>query len=92
MNLTTKGFARIYVAKPEDIPKVASIIEELDAFEYEYLPPDLIAPFSNYPALSYTHKFDGLCMGLLTATCWKRGIYIWVIDNGHSEFLRTAAP
>lgn len=91
--LTRKGYARIYVAKPEDVAKVANIVKELDEFEYEYLPEKLIAPFSEYPELAYTHKFDGLCMNRLTAICWKRGVQIWVCDNGHAERMdENAAP
>jgi hypothetical protein len=89
--LTRKGYARIYVAKPEDAPKVAALIKELDEFEHDYLPEKLIAPFSEYPALAYTHKFDGLCMNRLTAECWKRGIFVWVCDNGHAEYMNENA-
>lgn len=63
------------------------IIKELDEFEFNYLPTGMVAPFSAYPKLVYTHKFDGLCMNKLTATCWNRGIHIWVCDNGHCEIL-----
>lgn len=88
--LTRKGYARIYVDKPEDVEKVKAIIKELDQFEYDYLPDALVAPFSEYPALVYTHKFDGLCMDRLTATCWKRGIHIWVCDNGTNAWMEDA--
>ena len=74
--------------KAEDVEKVSAIIKELDEFEHFYLPKKLIAPFSEYPALEYTHKFDGLDMNTLTATCWKRGIKIFVCDNGHDEFIK----
>jgi len=89
--LTRKGYARIYVAKPEDVEKVSALVKELDQFEHEYLPKTLIAPFSEYPALAYTHKFDGLCMNRLTAECWKRGIFVWVCDNGHAEYMNENA-
>ena len=85
--LTRKGYGRIYVEDPEMVERVADIVKELDAFEYEYLPKDLIAPWTEYPAVSYTHKFDGLCMNKLTARCWQEGIKIWVCDNGHGEFI-----
>ncbi len=85
--LTRKGYARIYVAKPEDASKVEGIIKELDEFEHGYLPAAMVAPFSEYPKLCYTHKFDGLDMNRLTAICWKRGIQIWVCDNGHDEYM-----
>lgn len=85
--LTRKGYARIYVHNPDDVPKVAAIIRKLDEFEYAYLPEKLIAPFSEWPKLVYTAKFDGLCMNRLTAACWKRGIPVWVCDNGTCEFM-----
>lgn len=85
--LTRKGYARIYVAKPEDVESVRAIIKELDAFEFDYLGDELVAPFSEYPKLAYTHKFDGLCMNKLTATCWMRGIQIWACDNGYEEYM-----
>ena len=92
MTLTRKGYARIYVEKLEDVSKVAGIIKEIDEFEHEYLPNDLIAPFAEYPNLAYTYKFDGLCMNKLTAICWSRGIKIWVCDNGDSEWMTSALP
>src|SRR5687768_11919430 len=85
--LMRKGYARIYVENPSDVEKVRSIIKELDEFEFGYLPDNLVAPFSEYPNLCYTHKFDGLCMNRLTAVCWKRGIKIWVCDNAHAELM-----
>ena len=86
--LTRKGYARIYVADPEKVERVKEIIRELDEFEYDYLPGDLVAPWSEYPKLCHTHKFDGLCMNLLTRTCWDEGVFIWVCDNGFEEFLK----
>lgn len=88
--LTRKGYARIYVWADTDIPRVKAIIKALSEFEYEYLPNDLIAPFSEYPRLCYTHKFDDLDMNTLTAICWKQGIKIWVCDNSNEEFMDDA--
>ena len=78
--LTRKSWAAIYVANEMYISDVEEIIKELDAFEYDYLPDDLIKPFSDYPQVAYTHKFSDLDMDLLTIRCWERGIYIWVYD------------
>lgn len=86
-NLTRKGYARIYVAKPENVTAVEQIIKELDEFEHSYMPKGLVTCFSAYPGLVYTHKFDGLDMDKLTATCWKRGIFIFVLDNGFQEYV-----
>jgi hypothetical protein len=85
--LTRKGYARIYTETPEDVEKVKAIIKEIDEFEYDYLPDGLIAPFSEYPSLCYTSKFDGLDMNTLTAVCWKHGIKIFVCDNGHNDYM-----
>ena len=43
--LTRKGYARLYVDTEEDIERLRGLIKELDAFEFEYLPDDLIATF-----------------------------------------------
>ncbi len=88
--LTRKGYARIYTLNEEDVQKVRDIIHEMDKFEFYYLPLDMVAPFSNYPLLAYTHKFDGLDMNALTAICWSRGIPIWVCDNGQNDFMLDA--
>ena len=90
MNLTHKGYARIYCENKIYIPQVKAIIKGIDEFEYTYLPDDLIAPFSEYPELVYTHKFSDIDMNALTAICWSRGIRIWVLDNSHREFIENA--
>lgn len=89
--LSTKGYARIYVDKPEDVPRVEEIIKELDAYEHEYMPKGIVAPFSEYPRLVYTHKFDALDMNHLTALCWLRGIKVWVCDNRSQDWLENPA-
>ncbi len=84
---TRKGFGRIYVENESLIENVKNIIKELDEFEFDYLPNDLIAPFTEYPKLVYIHKFDGLCMNKLTSVCWIRGIKIFALDNGFERTL-----
>lgn len=84
--LPHKGYGRIYCLLDEDVEAVKGIILEMDEFEHSYLPRDLIAPFSEYPRVVYTHKFDDLDMDALTATCWSRGIIIWVFNSGHQDF------
>lgn len=88
--LSHKGYARIYVPTVEDVQKVKDVIKEIDEFEFDYLPNDLIAPFSEYPALAYTHKFSDMDMNKLTAICWSRGIHIFVCDNGLNESMNNA--
>jgi hypothetical protein len=84
---TRKGFGRIYTDSVEDCAKVRDIIKELDEFEYEYLPNDFVAPFSEYPKLKYTGKFDALDIDFLIATCWKRGIHVFCLDNVGNDYL-----
>jgi len=82
-----KGYGRIYVDKPENVEFVIRKIKELDKFEFEYLPGGFVVPFSEYPRLVYTYKFDSLDCDKLTAECWKEGVYIFCLDNGHNEFI-----
>jgi len=84
--LQRKGFGRIYVENEGDIHLVEEIIEKMDVFEYDYLPKGMIAPFSEYPSVIYTHKFDNLDVDALTAICWKKDIHIWVFDTGNNEY------
>lgn len=86
-NFTRKGYGRIYVANAEDCLRVEGIMESMDEFEYQYLPQGFIAPFSAYPELVYTGKFDGLDLNKFTAECFRQGIYIWCCDNGTQEYL-----
>ena len=83
---THKGYGRIYVEKPDDILRVMSIIKEMDEYEFGYLPDQLITTFDQYPKVVYTHKFNDLDTDSLTATCWDRGIRIWVFDAHHTEY------
>lgn len=90
MKMTRKGYGRIYVMGSADIAMVAQIIHGMDPFEFDYLPIGFIAPFSEYPKLVYTGKFDGLDMSELAAACFGKGIPILVIDNGNEEFMDNA--
>ena len=89
LKFSHKGWGRIYVSDELKIARVKQIIREMDNFECEYLPKDMIAPFSEYPIICYTHKFDALNLDTLTARCWKEGIYIFCVDNGKNEYLDT---
>lgn len=84
--LTHKGYGRIYCEHVNDIDSVKKIIKEIDDFEYEYLPKDLITTYDKYPQTVYIGKFSDMDMNKLTAECWKRGVKIWVFDDGHNEF------
>ena len=87
MNFTKKGFGRIFVNDVRDIERVKEIIQEIDEFEYGYLPSNFIAPFSKYPNLEYVHKFNDININELTARCWKEDIFIFCVDNGMREFI-----
>lgn len=89
MTLDRKGYGRIFVEKETDIQKVKDIIKEMDEFEFDYLPDDLITVFSedNMKAV-YTHKFSDLDTQLLTRICWERGIkmFVWYgLMNGYED-------
>ena len=84
MNFTRKGYGRIFVKKAEDAELVRTIVREMDEFELEYMPKDIVAPFSEYPQLTYLHKFCDLDIHELTARCWERGVWIFCVDNGYS--------
>jgi hypothetical protein len=78
--LSRKSYGAIYVNNIEDVEKVKEIIEEMDKYEFDYLPNELIKPFSEYPSVAYTHKFCDMDMDKLTAICWSKGIFMWVFD------------
>lgn len=82
--MTHKGYGRIYVGDADDVGRVRDVIKEMDAGEFEYLPDDLVAPFSEYPKVTYTAKFSDLDADALVATCWSRSIMVWVLDIGRS--------
>jgi len=74
-----KGYGKIFVEKIEDIEKVKQIIREIDAFEYDYLPDDLITNFKGEKEASYTGKFDDLDINDLIVRCWNEGIKCFYI-------------
>lgn len=96
--LPRKGYARIFVEKEEDIPKVKEIIQKMDEYEYEYLPNELIAVFDpnikTFPKenpkdhlwldFKYTHKFDSLNLNELQFRCWAEGIKIFCCIGGYN--------
>lgn len=90
ITFTRKGYGRIYVELEEDIAKVDEIIKTMDAFEWEYLPKKMIAVFTEYPKVIYTHKFDSLDLNALTAICWAHSIKIWCFDSNMAEFPKDA--
>jgi len=77
---TYKTYGRIFVQKEEDIVAVEAIIHELDEFEYEYLPSNLITVYRPNASMVYLHKFE-IDKIALTEKCWQAGIWIWCVDN-----------
>jgi hypothetical protein len=90
--LTHKGYGRIYCETADDIPRVKAVVEELDDFEFGYLPEGLVTVCTEYPRVIYNGKFSDLDMDILTAVCWSRGIRIWVFDSGHNEMPISRIP
>ena len=88
--LTRKGYARIYCEADRQVEIIKGLIKQMDEFEFDYLPRDLIAPFDEYPKVVYTGKFDALDVDELTAICWQGGMHIWVFDAGHEQFPQIA--
>jgi len=88
IKLKRKGYGRIYVKDEKHIERVKQIIKEMDQFEYEYLPEDLITTLDQYPKTAYTYKFDNINIDMLTYKCIKEDIIILCIDNSKNEFLR----
>lgn len=81
--INRKSYGKIYVAKKEDIQKVKDIIKQMDQYEYDYLPNDLISVFEGHDGstrLTHTHKFDGLNINELMVKCWNEGIYIFCLN------------
>lgn len=85
-----KTHARIFTDSSENVEKIKSIMKEMDEFEYDYFPEDLITyskPFMakindrNYYKipLVYIGKFDEMDMNELSIRCMMENIpiYIW---------------
>lgn len=82
---TRKWYGRIYVLSESDIDKVKNKIREIDDFEYDYLPEDLIQVYDWRVTFEYTWKFDSLDLDRLTIELWEDGVYIMCIDNWNNE-------
>ena len=86
MQFTRKGYGRIYVHDISRIEDVKDIIKQMDEYEFSYMPKEMIAPFSKYPEVIYTHKFDVLNLDALSAICASRGIFIFCFDSCYNEY------
>ena len=79
MKLFEKHEARIYTDRPENIAKIEEIIKEIDNFEYEYLPHNLIAVFNGKIDYVYNGKFYDIDMDEVMKRCWEEGIYAFYV-------------
>ena len=52
-----KGYGRIYT-NPENIQEVENIIKELNEFEWDYYPGDIVASWEAYPSVVWVGKFE----------------------------------
>lgn len=88
--LPRKSHARIFTTSPENVEKIKFIMKEMDEFEYDYFPEDLITYSKPFMAkigdkyyykipLAYTGKFDEMDMNELSIRCMMEDIpiYIW---------------
>lgn len=85
MRFYSKGYGRIYVNTDEDVQKVKDIIKEMDEYEFEYLPKDLIAVYQGEIQHVFNGKFDDLDLNELTKRCWNKGIYMFC-TFGHEPY------
>lgn len=95
MTFDYKGYGRIFVEKKEDIKKVKDKIKELNDFEYEYLPENLICVWSGHlDDLVYNLKFDKLDIDMLCLILQDEGVKCaWVKGDkdGHDDLTDTQA-
>lgn len=75
-----KTYGRIFVQKPEHIQIVKDTIKEVDEFEYEYMPSDLVAVYPDEKGFIYLHKFE-IDKDELTKSCIAKGVWIWCVDG-----------
>lgn len=87
MKLIEKHEARIYTDKETNIPKIKDIIKEIDEFEFEYLPQDLITVFKGDIQYVYNGKFYDIDMDEVIKRCWQQGIIaFYCIKDGFKRF------
>jgi hypothetical protein len=79
MKFPNKYYGRLYVIKEEAIQIVKDTIKEMDEYEYEYLPDDLITVFSGKVDYVYTHKFDSIDLDKLIEKCYEKGVFLFYV-------------
>ena len=84
MAFTYKGYGRIYT-NPENIQEVENIIKELNEFEWDYYPKNLVASVEEYPSVIWVGKFE-LDEDLFKQVCKEKHILALVFNSGFEEF------
>ena len=79
-----KGYGRIYT-NPENIQEVENIIKELNEFEWDYYPGNLVASWDAYPSVVWIGKFE-LDEYLFNQSCKARNIPVFVFDSEDEQF------
>lgn len=82
---TTKGYGRIYVARPEHVGFVRDAVRATDEYELPYMPDDFVAVFEGKVELVYGHKFEA-DIHTLTLYCLKHGVWVWCITQRSERF------
>jgi hypothetical protein len=86
--LTRKGESRCFVFHEDDIPKVEVIIDEMDSFEYDYMPENWITVWNKENPrrndLVYNGKFDIDIIELIDR-CGQAGIGILIRSTNLDE-------
>ena len=81
---TYKGYGRIYT-NPENIQEVENIIKELNEFEWDYYPKNLVASWEVYPWVVGVGKFE-LDENLFKESCKAKNIPVFVFDSQFEQF------
>ena len=69
-----KGSGRIFTDSEENIAKIREMIREIDEYEYDYLPDDLVAIHPGYDQAVYNGKFYNFDLDKLAERCLHEGI------------------
>ena len=83
-----KGYGRIYT-NPENIQEVENIIKQLNEFEWDYYPGDLVASWEEYPSVVWVGKFE-LFEPMFKEVCKEKNIPVFVFDSEFEQFPRGA--
>lgn len=77
---TYKGYGRIYVKTQEDIQRVENLLKELDEYEFDYYPENLVTTLDRYPNVIYVGRYEPYFN--IQEECNSVGIEVFVFDAG----------